>query len=233
LLPIDVDVNNDIKDDSNYDHDIVLVIGNKFKHKAIDMVFEELPSVENRIYYVLAEEYETGRDDVKFLSPGLVEETEMASIMRAADFFVFPTFSEGFGFPILDAIQYKKVIYCRALPPFIEIFNSLDKEQRKLIKFVPNFKLDPHDSLVANNPTSSIFFADYLCYVDHVIKNATKDPSEDIYQRLKNREFHLRAYSYRIKRTITLVFLYPIYSVLINIPYMKKFIKYFVRKISI
>jgi GT2 family glycosyltransferase len=192
LLPLIVDrCSGEVVRGSDYDHDVVLVIGNKFKHKAVDMVFRELPKEKNRIYYVLGEVFEVLRDDVKFLTPGMVSEQEMSNLMKSSKFIVFPTFSEGFGFPILEALQYKKNIYCRPLPPFVEIYNSIDAEMQGHLKFVSNFKLDEGQASVDTQQPPGNFFLNYADYVAHILNVAHQSSGSDIFQSLRSKEHFL------------------------------------------
>jgi hypothetical protein len=165
--------------------EIVIIVGNKFKHKGIDIALTELPKIKNRIYYALSETFETKRDDVKFLPPGYIPEDKLSSLMSAAKFIIFPTFSEGFGFPILEALQYKKDIYCRALPPFIEIYNSIDHQLKHFIKFVPNFKLDGSMINIKPRKNPGAFFNNYVDYVKHVIETSHNIPASELFEHSK------------------------------------------------
>jgi GT2 family glycosyltransferase len=165
--------------------EIVIIVGNQFKHKGIDIALTELPKIKNRIYYALSETFETKRDDVKFLPPGYISEDKLSSLMNAAKFIIFPTFSEGFGFPILEALQYKKDIYCRALPPFIEIYNSIDHQLKHFIKFVPNFKLDGSMINLKPRKNPGVFFNNYVDYVKHVIETSHNIPASELFEHSK------------------------------------------------
>lgn len=233
LLPITITDLSRSEKSYGYDHDIVFVIGNKFKHKAVDLVFEELPKVDNRIYYVLGEKTKIDREDIKYLSPGIVSESEMTSIMSAAKFIVFPTFSEGFGFPVLEALQYKKIIYCRPLLPFLEIYNAVDDKFKKFIKFVPDFTLQNNELVIDESIKPKEVFASYLDYVSHVIKNTEDRSAGEIYHQLRSRLILIRNPGGRIKRTVTLVFLYPVYVFFKKIPFARDIASFLVRRISL
>lgn len=169
--------------------EIVLIIGNNFNHKAIDIALRELPVISNRTYFVIGEDFETQREDVKFFSPGYISEDEMASLMIAAKFVIFPTLSEGFGFPIIEALQYKKHIYCRALPPFIEIYNSINHRLQKFIKFVPDFRLDGNFIDVKIKKNSKVFFNNYVDYASHILQATYNISVEELHEQYRMQFF--------------------------------------------
>jgi glycosyltransferase involved in cell wall biosynthesis len=58
-------------------------------------------------------------DDVRFL--GWVDDAEMDGLYAAADAFVFPSLSEGFGLPLLEAMARGVAVACSNRPPLTEV----------------------------------------------------------------------------------------------------------------
>lgn len=172
LLPIyfsDTEHDSDDYSDVNVTYNFVLIVGNNYKHKGVDFALAELPSIKGRIYIVLSDVVSIAREDVEFIKPGYVSVEQMHFYMSKCEFIVFPTFSEGFGFPILDALSYKKMIYCRRIAPFIEIYYGLDQEFKSLIKFVDSFNLLEHYPFVAETMIESECCFSYDCYVRKIL----------------------------------------------------------------
>ncbi|HAT73415.1 MAG: mannosyltransferase B-like protein [Candidatus Moranbacteria bacterium GW2011_GWF2_36_839] len=61
-------------------------------------------------------------EDVFF--PGYIDEEDKAAIMKGADIFVFPSFYEGFGMPIIEAMSLGVPTIVSDIPPHREIANN-------------------------------------------------------------------------------------------------------------
>lgn len=164
-----------------------LIFGNKFKHKAIDLVIDQLPRDIGYKYYVLGHKAGDGRLDIEFLEPGMISESAMDELMRNVECFIFPTFSEGFGLPMVEAVQYRKPIYCRHLPPFHEIYNALPEELKGYIRFVDDFRVFPQQSANAAPLICTIRNSGYEEYVASVIGSEVASNPDEVYQNLKYR----------------------------------------------
>jgi GT2 family glycosyltransferase len=117
----------------------VLVFSNKFKHKAADLLIDQLEIKEGRKYYIFGQSFETNRDDVEFIPPGSFPASDLHLLMQEIEFALFPSFSEGFGYPIIEAISYGKPIYCRDIECYREIVEKLPNESKSLVRFVNDF----------------------------------------------------------------------------------------------
>ena len=53
--------------------------------------------------------------------PGYINNLEKASLLKHCNLFVFPSLYEGFGLPILEALNFNKAVACSDIPPFHEI----------------------------------------------------------------------------------------------------------------
>jgi len=52
---------------------------------------------------------------------GYVSDKEKEDLYKKADIFVMPSLAEGFGLPILEAMQKNIPVLCSDIPPFFEI----------------------------------------------------------------------------------------------------------------
>jgi glycosyltransferase involved in cell wall biosynthesis len=59
--------------------------------------------------------------DKDVLMPGFVDEEDKAALMKSADVFVFPSFYEGFGIPVLEAMSVGTPVIASDIPPHKEI----------------------------------------------------------------------------------------------------------------
>jgi GT2 family glycosyltransferase len=185
LLPIKI-INKIKNSPSIIDGKYVFVIGNKFKHKGMDIVLEQLPTKEGIKYVLLAEKIRTARQDFVCLKPGTLEDDDINSLYENAEEVIFPSFSEGFGYPLIEALQYKKKITCRPLKPFIEIYSKLPIEYKKLIAFVDNFSQESKFKVV-NFPTADNFFINEKEYLQKMLKYSENKSKEINYIELKKR----------------------------------------------
>lgn len=119
----------------------ILIFGNEFFHKSLT---EVLPVIEKDIshknFIVIG-----GRKDlctkknVKIYPSGKLEEEFISALYENADALLFPSQYEGFGLPILEALQYGKpvIVYDNSLNR--ELFSSLLKDYRYNALFFDNF----------------------------------------------------------------------------------------------
>ena len=57
----------------------------------------------------------------KIIHLGYLPYAEVLSLYQDADVIVFPSEFEGFGLPVLEAVQFKKKIICSRIPTFAEL----------------------------------------------------------------------------------------------------------------
>ena len=127
---------------SQFNYKFALVIGNNFTHKGLEHVLKNLPIIKELNYLLLLNKNDTCllRSDFKFIEPGYLSDELISYLYKNSEFIIFPSFSEGFGFPLVEAIGYRKKIIIRKIPCFIEILNEYkDSNVYKLIFFTETF----------------------------------------------------------------------------------------------
>lgn len=183
--------NCELYDNSECDNSI-LIFANNFLHKGVHHVLEELPSDLGYTYYVLCDPVEIKRNDVEFIKPGALAQSSLELLMKNAAFFVYPSYSEGYGIPLTEAASRGKPIYCRNIPCYQEIAMALPEDQKDLIRFVENFKnFTKHTRLsyikgVKNLKTSQNF----LGYARLILCEMQNISPKDVYKQLKFRNMN-------------------------------------------
>jgi hypothetical protein len=142
LLPIDLDLLL-AQPKSIVDWKYTFVVGNNFVHKGMKIALQKLPYYSGHKYVALFRETDLGRDDILFYPPGELTDEDIASLYQNCEKVIFPTFSEGFGYPLVEALRYGKKIICRPLKPFVEIFSELPERLKALVTF--STTLTPED----------------------------------------------------------------------------------------
>lgn len=217
LLPIDSSefINFDSKKKSNN----VLIFGNKFSHKGIDLLLEELPLGLVNKYYVLGTPSKLNRHDVIFLTPGETSDDYLKKLMHDIDYFIFPSFAEGFGFPIIEALSYGKTIFCRDIACYREIRDVIPRQYRSLIKFTTNFS-----DIDFSSPCQDIdetphnhHHTNYESYVSLIISDVSEKPPETIFNLLKGRFLYVKIPNEN--KSILHKIIIKIYSILLSSPF--------------
>ena len=103
--------------------DYVLLVGNSFPHKALDRAENALEGI--RPMVVLgADTDRTLEPGVRRLSSGQLSRSHVTHLYDAARVVVFPSFYEGFGLPVMDAIALGKHV--------VALDHDVNRELRKL-----------------------------------------------------------------------------------------------------
>ena len=110
----------------------ILYVGNSFPYKNLDRLIEALkllpkdlhlvnPCTRSDFYDKLADKVrEEGVSD-RVILPGYVPDEDLVILYRAAEAYVFPSLSEGFGLPALEAMASKLPVVCSDIPALREI----------------------------------------------------------------------------------------------------------------
>ncbi len=88
----------------------ILVVGNKFKHKSVNEAYSYLKDLDVSQVYVGFKNSKSKNDNIHFFNSGDMPECVMQKLYQKAHLIIFPSQYEGFGLPILRAIEYNKKI---------------------------------------------------------------------------------------------------------------------------
>lgn len=163
-----------------------LVLGNKFEHKGVLVAISQLPIIEGLRYVVLGGgPQDSKRRDVEFRESGYLEDQEMDSLYKKSEFIVLPSFAEGFGYPLIEALSYKKLIYLRDIPCYREIIDGMGVEKQLI--FLENFSkirwpVKNYEINEANNSPE-----DYESYARNIMSQAGKNLSLSVFYELCQR----------------------------------------------
>lgn len=128
----------------------LVIVGNRQGHhfdSAIDSVIEEL-DLSMKVHF-----------------PGYIAEEDLPGVMRCASLFVFPSFYEGFGIPLLEAMSQNVPVACSDIPCLREVAGdaaqyfdpmSVASCQEKLYTLLIQKEL--RESVVALGKSRSSFF---------------------------------------------------------------------------
>ena len=197
LLPIDLSMPEPMTKVSEQDTQSVpyaLVIGNKFKHKGLENAWKQLPTKDNFEYVILGAEVDIGnRSDVKIYPAGEIEKVILDSLFLNCKFVILPSYAEGFGYSLLEALSYKKKIYVRDIPCYREIQDELDYRTAALIEYVENFDQISFDEYEAE----SVDFDNqtYEDYVSPIMRQAFYAVEKNMFSDLCRRIQFLRLVS--------------------------------------
>jgi glycosyltransferase involved in cell wall biosynthesis len=136
----------------------LLYIGNAYPYKNLDRLLLALKKLPKEISLVnpcsRSTFYDRLQDKAKELGlasrvilPGFVPDKELAGLYKEAETYVFPSLSEGFGIPGLDAMAQGTPVICSNIPTLKEIYddaalyfnpNSVDDMAEKIKKVLEN-----------------------------------------------------------------------------------------------
>lgn len=110
----------------------IIYVGNAYPYKNLDRLLLSLkllpknlslvnPSARSVFYEKLAEKAREEGLSNRVILPGYVPDEDLAILYRAAEAYVFPTLSEGFGIPALEAMASKLPVACSDIPVLREV----------------------------------------------------------------------------------------------------------------
>lgn len=111
----------------------ILVIGNAFAHKRVPATVDTLSSAFPREKIVVIGLPEDHRQNVVSYQSGNLNEKQMDQLFRGANFVVFPSLYEGFGFPIVRSLAYHKPVLARSIPPTRAIREKLGEHKNLIL----------------------------------------------------------------------------------------------------
>jgi hypothetical protein len=122
------------------------------------------------------------RTDVEFIPSGNLDESEMDLLFRCSEFIVLPSFAEGFGYPLLEALSYGKNIYLRDIPCYREILGDLGPEDG--IFFLDDFSKVVEPLKASQEKNLNNFDENYSDYIHKIIDQANNNLSIKTYTEL-------------------------------------------------
>ena len=111
----------------NSDRKKVFIVGNKFEHKAVIPTVNKLAGRFPEMDFTVL----VGRSDfssfsnVKYLQNNTMTDNEISSLYAHSDAIVFPSYYEGFGFPVLHGLSNKTPVFLRKINSSLEIVNQI------------------------------------------------------------------------------------------------------------
>jgi GT2 family glycosyltransferase len=160
----------------------LLIVGNHFMHKAIPETVKILAeSFPNRKIIILG----AGTfkwDNVQVISSGLQSEDTVHHLYKDATEVVFPSHYEGFGFPVIQALAYRKKVFARNTPLLMEIAKHSPRPDL-IIPFdvlteLPHLITSPKPLIV--EPGIPRTWADHASDILHYTLKRCDDPKVDI-----------------------------------------------------
>jgi glycosyltransferase involved in cell wall biosynthesis len=142
------------------DDGYILVMGNSFAHKRVPATIDALSEAFPREKIVAFGLPEDRRPNVIAYQSGHLSEEQMDLLMRCARFVVFPSIYEGFGFPVVKSLAYRKPIFARSIPTNRAICEKLGEDKNLILYCSTNDLVSRlrrgfpawHDGTVANGP---------------------------------------------------------------------------------
>jgi glycosyltransferase involved in cell wall biosynthesis len=113
----------------------IIYVGRAAPHKNIRVVLEALRLLEGKIYLVHAstidvfierlkkQAEELGVAD-KYIAAGYVFNDDLVDLLKLAECFIFPSLSEGFGLPGIEAMAAGCPVVCSDIPVFKEVYED-------------------------------------------------------------------------------------------------------------
>ncbi len=139
----------------------ILYVGNSYPYKNLDRLFDALKKVDPEIKFVnpcarsvfydrLEEKAKQKGLSDRVILPGFVPDEDLPLFYRAASLYVFPSLSEGFGLPLLEAQMAGLPVVSSSAPPLPEIGgkgalyfdpHNIDEMAQKINELFRNKKL--------------------------------------------------------------------------------------------
>ncbi len=189
LLPrVSHNIGDDAKKSSPIKENYALVVGNKFLHKGLAAALQQLPKFVGMKYVVFSSDKEllSIRNDIELLPVGEMSEDDVQALYENCHFVVFPSFAEGYGFPLVEALSYGKKIYLRDIECFREICYGLDKSLSKLVCFTDDFSLIEINSSIVGSEKLK-FHESYNEYIGSILAHAEESNSTSLYKNFIDR----------------------------------------------
>jgi glycosyltransferase involved in cell wall biosynthesis len=211
--------------------DYIFVLANNFKHKGFESTFNILKNIKFNFRALGTSEKKSS--NIHIIESGRISEEELGGLYENSIAVLYPSYYEGFGLPIMNALAHNKVVLCRNSPPFMEIYDQLPDNLKKLIIFY-----DRSSDLAAliNSIVSSRHDSGELNFGNY-LGNCWRDRVDQLIEYINQDQSIAYSFIYKKFLDIKLIELTLSHSILLekNIKYLKKskdFVKRVGRKIK-
>lgn len=102
----------------------VLVVGNSFAHKDVDHTLSLLladESLASHRFQVLTNSRPQIHSRVEVFTSGTLAHDDVVALYAGCSVLVYPSYYEGFGLPVMEALHHGKPVFARDLPPLREL----------------------------------------------------------------------------------------------------------------
>ena len=103
----------------------LLVIGNRYDHKGLYSVLEPLTQLSEHMRINIVGAAPQGWSGGECYPSGHLPDAEFARLLDSAAWVVFPSYDEGFGLPVLEALAHGCRVLVRDIPVFRELFRAM------------------------------------------------------------------------------------------------------------
>lgn len=115
------------RDASPYARDTWFVMGNTYDHKHVAPTVDTLArAFPTREFVVLGDRHAMRGTRIRQLQSGRIPEPELQGLYASAGVVIFPSFYEGFGLPIINALAYGRTVVARASALLDELAAAYD-----------------------------------------------------------------------------------------------------------
>ncbi len=165
----------------------ILVLGNHFKHKHSYETAKTIADYYQSASIVCFGNSNSVHGNLRTIKSGDVEENSMIEIFSSASLVVLPSFYEGFGIGIVEALGYGLPIVARNIPPTLEILASYD-EYKGVYLFNTTEEMLEAIPIAAGGESYAIGGINWDQWVSNFSKFLSDIiNSEDIYEKLYNK----------------------------------------------
>ncbi len=113
----------------------LLYVGNAFPYKNLDIILESIKFMDKRIKFVVASSRSKFVDrlgerahelsiEKRLITTGFVSNEDLTVLYNQAEMLIFPSLSEGFGLPGLEAMASGCPVVCSNIPVFKEVYGD-------------------------------------------------------------------------------------------------------------
>lgn len=128
-----------IKDINNSDN-YALIIGNSFKHKAVNEAIKVLSEIEGIKAVAIGGANKQHGSFIREYRSGTLSDEKFKSLYKHCSYIIYPSFYEGFGLPLIEALQERKNIFINDTSVNRELTNGLLKDYQQYLHFFSDFK---------------------------------------------------------------------------------------------